>query len=40
MPTNLILEPNLTVRWVDVHPDYTTRSEPAAILQALDTLAT
>jgi peroxiredoxin len=40
MPTTLILEPDLTVRWVDVHPDYTTRSEPVAILQALDTLST
>jgi peroxiredoxin len=40
MPTTLIVEPDLTVRWVDVHPDYTTRSEPSAILEALDTLAT
>jgi peroxiredoxin len=38
MPTTLILDPDLTVRWVDVHPDYTTRSEPAAILEALDAL--
>jgi hypothetical protein len=28
--------PDLTVRWVDVHPKYTTRSESAAILAALD----
>jgi peroxiredoxin len=39
MPTTLILDPDLTVRWVDVHPDYTTRSEPAAILEALGALA-
>ncbi len=39
MPTTLILDPDLTVRWVDVHPDYPTRSEPAAILAALDALA-
>jgi peroxiredoxin len=39
MPTTLILDPDLTVRWIDVHPDYTTRSEPAAILGALDALA-
>jgi peroxiredoxin len=39
MPTTLILDPDLTVRWVDVHPDYTTRSEPATILEALDALA-
>ncbi|HEX3802518.1 MAG TPA: peroxiredoxin-like family protein [Solirubrobacteraceae bacterium] len=38
MPTTLILDPDLIVRWVDVHPDYTTRSEPAAILEALDAL--
>jgi peroxiredoxin len=38
MPTTLILDPDLTVRWIDVHPDYTTRSEPAAILEALDAL--
>jgi hypothetical protein len=24
------------VRWIDVHPDYTTRSEPGQILEALD----
>jgi peroxiredoxin len=36
MPTVLILDPDLTVRWVDVHPDYTTRSEAAEILAALD----
>jgi hypothetical protein len=24
------------IRWIDVHPDYSTRSEPAAILAALD----
>jgi peroxiredoxin len=36
MPTVLILDPDLTVRWIDVHPNYTTRSEPTAILAALD----
>jgi peroxiredoxin len=39
MPTVLILDPDLTVRWVDVHPDYSTRSEPAEILRALDAIA-
>jgi peroxiredoxin len=39
MPTTLILDPDLTVRWIDVHPDYTKRTEPAAILTALDALA-
>jgi len=38
MPTVLILDPDLTVRWVDVHPDYTTRSESAEILAALDAI--
>jgi peroxiredoxin len=37
MPTTLIVDPDRVVRWVDVHPDYTTRSEPAEILAALDT---
>ena len=38
MPSTLIVDPDLTVRWVDVHPDYSTRSEPAEILAALDAL--
>jgi len=35
MPTTLIVDPGHVVRWVDVHPNYTTRSEPAEILDAL-----
>src|SRR5271155_2616174 len=31
MPTTLIVDRDRTVRWVDVHPDYTTRSEPEEI---------
>jgi peroxiredoxin len=38
MPTVTILDPDGTVRWIDVHPNYATRSEPAEILAALDTL--
>lgn len=38
MPTTVIIEGDRTVRWIDVHPDYTTRSEPAEILAALDLL--
>jgi peroxiredoxin len=38
MPSTLILDTDLTVRWVDVHPDYTTRTESAQIIDALDTL--
>ncbi|ANP50461.1 peroxiredoxin [Streptomyces griseochromogenes] len=36
MPTVVITDANHTVRWIDIHPDYTARSEPAAILAALD----
>jgi peroxiredoxin len=39
MPTTVILDPEHVVRWVDVHPDYTTRSEPAQVLAALDAIA-
>lgn len=37
MPATLIVDPDRVVRWVDVHPDYTTRSEATEILAALDT---
>lgn len=36
MPTTVIVDSALTIRWIDVHPDYSTRSEPAEILAALD----
>jgi peroxiredoxin len=36
MPTTLILDTQGVVRWIDVHPDYTTRSEVVDILSALD----
>src|SRR5260370_27914910 len=35
MPTTLILDATHVVRWIDVHPDYSTRSEPAQILAAI-----
>jgi peroxiredoxin len=38
MPTAAILDSDGNVRWIDVHPDYATRSEPADILTALDAL--
>lgn len=38
MPTVAILDPDGTVRWIDVHPDYSTRTEPVEILGALDQL--
>jgi peroxiredoxin len=36
MPTTLLIDTERVVRWVDVHPDYTTRSEPNQILAELD----
>lgn len=39
MPTTLILDCDRIVQWVDVHPDYSKRSEPEQILSALDALA-
>jgi peroxiredoxin len=36
IPTTLILDATHVVRWIDVHPDYSTRSEPAQILAAIE----
>jgi peroxiredoxin len=36
MPTTVIADASGTIRWIDVHPDYVTRSEPAEILAAFD----
>jgi peroxiredoxin len=36
MPTTVVIDAAGLVRWLDVHPDYTTRSEPDAILAALE----
>ena len=36
MPTTVVLDAARRLRWLDVHPDYATRSEPDAILAALD----
>ena len=38
MPATVILGPGRTVRWIDVHPDYTTRTEPRRVIDALDRL--
>ena len=35
MPTVIIAGPDCTIGWIDVHPDYTTRTEPGQILQAV-----
>jgi peroxiredoxin len=39
MPTVAILDADHVLRWIDVHPDYSTRTEPAQVLAALDQLA-
>ncbi|HEY3843933.1 MAG TPA: peroxiredoxin-like family protein [Acidimicrobiales bacterium] len=39
MPTTVIVDADHVVSWIDVHPDYTTRSEPGEILAALDAVA-
>jgi peroxiredoxin len=38
MPTVAVVDAGHTVRWIDVHPDYSTRSEPEQILEAIDHL--
>jgi peroxiredoxin len=35
MPTVLIADAAGVIRWIDVHRDYTTRTEPGQILQAI-----
>ncbi len=39
MPTTIIVDADRVIRWIDVHPDYSTRSEPGEILAAVDALA-
>jgi peroxiredoxin len=34
-PTTIITDADHVARWVDIHPDYTTRAEPGQILAAL-----
>jgi len=38
MPATVILDASRTVRWIDVHPDYSTRTEPRQVIEALDDL--
>ena len=38
LPTTVIVDASGTIRWIDVHPDYVTRSEPADILAAYDAI--
>lgn len=37
MPTTVLVDADGTIRWIDVHPDYTTRTEPAALVEAAAT---
>jgi peroxiredoxin len=39
MPAAVILDASHTIRWIDVHPDYTSRTEPQQILDALDQIS-
>lgn len=36
MPTVVVVDADNVLRWIDVHPNYTTRSEVSDILAALD----
>ncbi len=38
-PTTAILDADRTLRWIDVHPDYSTRSEASEIIAAFDRLS-
>jgi peroxiredoxin len=38
MPTVVLVDAAGTIRWIDVHPNYATRTEATEILAALDTL--
>ncbi len=38
MPTVVVVDDTGVIRWIDVHPNYTTRSEVADILAAVDTM--
>lgn len=36
MPTVVLVDAEGAIRWIDVHPDYTTRTEPEDVLAAVD----
>ncbi|GAA4210761.1 peroxiredoxin-like family protein [Streptosporangium oxazolinicum] len=38
MPTTVLVDADGTIRWIDVHPNYTTRTEPQQILDAVTSL--
>jgi peroxiredoxin len=35
MPTVIVVDASGVIRWIDVHADYTTRTEPDQVLQAI-----
>jgi peroxiredoxin len=35
MPAVIVIDADRRVRWADVHPDYTTRTEPTAIVDVV-----
>jgi peroxiredoxin len=39
MPTVVVVDAAGVIRWIDVHPNYATRSEVAAILAAVDDIS-
>jgi peroxiredoxin len=39
MPTAVVLDAAGVIRWIDVHPDYTTRSDVGRILRAVEAVA-
>jgi peroxiredoxin len=38
MPTVVLVDGSGVIRWIDIHPNYATRTEPARILEAVDRL--
>ncbi|MEU6170970.1 peroxiredoxin-like family protein [Streptantibioticus parmotrematis] len=38
MPTTVLVDTDGTIRWIDVQPNYTARTEPQRILDAVDAL--
>jgi peroxiredoxin len=38
MPTVVVVDRDGIIRWIDVHPNYTTRSEPDDIISAVDSI--
>jgi peroxiredoxin len=38
IPTVAVIDPEGTIRWIDIHPDYATRTEVSEIIAGLETL--